>query len=164
MHKGKLAESHIDRMHIIYNNQQRCMCWRNSPPFEILKRLKMGRFLVFIKKKGLPDYGGLIKGTSYVFDVKECKNKNSIPLSYIEQHQYDSIMNSVKHGGIGFILVYSHEHRMYYYLDHELLKEKWETWKENPGKRGYASVAYSDMTIVGDVPDYLKTMCMLEGV
>jgi recombination protein U len=52
------------------------------------------------------DYNGIYKGKYIDFEAKETANKTSFPLANIHEHQIEHLRRIVKHGGIGFIIVY----------------------------------------------------------
>lgn len=52
------------------------------------------------------DYNGIYKGKYIDFEAKETANKTSFPLANIHAHQIEHLRKIVKHGGIGFIIVY----------------------------------------------------------
>ena len=52
------------------------------------------------------DYNGIYKGKYIDFEAKETANKTSFPLANIHAHQIEHLRRIVRHGGIGFIIVY----------------------------------------------------------
>ena len=52
------------------------------------------------------DYNGIYKGKYIDFEAKETTSTTSFPLSNIHEHQIEHLRKIVKHGGIGFIIVY----------------------------------------------------------
>ena len=58
------------------------------------------------KTPSTTDYNGIYKGKYIDFEAKETANKTSFPLANIHAHQIEHLRRIVKHGGIGFIIVY----------------------------------------------------------
>ena len=52
------------------------------------------------------DYNGIYKGKYIDFEAKETRNKTSFPLQNLHKHQIEHLISIIKHGGIGFLIVY----------------------------------------------------------
>ncbi len=73
----------------------------------------------YYKTPSTTDYNGIYKGKYIDFEAKETQSKTSFPLSNIHKHQIKHIEDIIRHGGIGFILVYFKLINKIYYLKGE---------------------------------------------
>lgn len=73
----------------------------------------------FFELPSTTDYNGIYKGKYIDFEAKETQSKTSFPLSNIHKHQIKHIEDIIRHGGIGFILVYFKLINKIYYLKGE---------------------------------------------
>jgi recombination protein U len=78
---------------------------------------------------GLCDFIGtshLVGGRSIVFDAKECKLKTRFPLKNIKPEQMDHLTETIKHGGIGFLIIDFTELNEMYYVPYEFILPYWD--------------------------------------
>ncbi len=117
-----------------------------ATPVKILK-IRNSRVTGFLEKKSTVDYvGTLLGGKSVCFDAKETKGK-SFPLANVKKHQMEYMGNAVKLGGRAFIIVSFTDINKIYRLEYERLKDYWDIWQNNKGKRGYASIPLEEFSL-----------------
>lgn len=69
------------------------------------------------------DYNGVYKGKYIDFEAKETRNKSSFPLQNLHKHQIEHLMSIIKHGGIGFLIVYFSTLEKTFLLDARIVYE-----------------------------------------
>ncbi len=80
----------------------------------------------YYKTPSTTDYNGIYKGKYIDFEAKESHNKTSFPLSNIHPHQIEHLDKIIKHGGIGFLIVYFTHTNEYFYAPFEVIKRFWD--------------------------------------
>ena len=77
----------------------------------------------FFRTPSTTDYNGLYKGKYIDFEAKETRNKTSFPLQNLHKHQIEHLMSIIKHGGIGFLIVYFTTLEKTFLLDAKIVHE-----------------------------------------
>ncbi len=80
----------------------------------------------YYKTPSTTDYNGIYKGRYIDFEAKENHNKTSFPLANIHPHQIKHLEMIIKHGGIGFLIVYFSHTNEYFYTPFEVVKKYWD--------------------------------------
>lgn len=162
MRRGGNLETLIDNLHQYYIRKGICRAWFNPVPIKILKEVGGKIRNGYRMEKGLPDYAGIYQGQYYVFDAKETKEKNRLPLKNVKKHQMLTIREDMKHGAIGFLVVFSSTNNKFYVCPGDVLCNRYVLWEKNPGKRGYGSIPFTEMLPIlknksgESSPDYIN--------
>lgn len=77
----------------------------------------------YYKVPSTTDYNGVYKGFAIDFEAKQTKNKTSLPLKTIHQHQIAHLRSVVNHGGHAFLIIRFTTHNETYILEFERLDE-----------------------------------------
>lgn len=80
----------------------------------------------YYKIPSTTDYNGIYRGKYIDFEAKENHNKTSFPLANIHPHQIEHLDKIIKHGGIGFLIVYFSHTNEYFYTPFEVVKKYWD--------------------------------------
>lgn len=77
---------------------------------------------------GLCDFVGISFNVRkmFVFDAKECKLKTRFPLKNIKPEQMEHMEDVIKHGGIGFFIIWFTELNEMYYVPYQKVKPFWD--------------------------------------
>jgi recombination protein U len=111
-----------------------------------------------IEKKAAVDFiGHIITAEDYalpvVFDAKEVSKGKRWPLSRLEEHQYQYLVDSARTGAAAFVLIVFWEYSRFFMLPIVALEEKVRAYHSG----GPASVDISDSALVEiSFPDYLR--------
>lgn len=112
---------------------------------------------------GLCDFIGtskLVEGRTIVFDAKECKQKTRFPLRYIKPSQMDHMEETVKHGGIAFLVVFFTEIGGMYTIHYDQIKPFWDRAEESPepGKMSIPLKYFQENAIELDQCDFMGSV------
>ncbi|MFS1511733.1 Holliday junction resolvase RecU [Chengkuizengella sp. SCS-71B] len=161
--RGMGFEQLIDYTNAMYERNGQAVINKRPTPVKILGILSGGRISGFLQKPSTVDYDGTYQGRSIVFEAKSTKELNRFPLKNIENHQYEYLEKSHKHGAISFILISFEKHRTIYLMPFITLKHYWEGRVK--GGRGTQSISLETLDVngylidQGKVPvDYLKVV------
>lgn len=80
----------------------------------------------YYKIPSTTDYNGIYKGKYIDFEAKENHSKTSFPLKNIHPHQIEHLKKIIKHGGIGFLIVYWSTYNEYYLLPFDVCIRYWD--------------------------------------
>lgn len=143
--KGKVSETIIDRTNKQYEALKLASIDKVPTPVKIVKVHTDGRVDGFTEKGYLVDYVGVCNGRMVVFDMKECRNEISFPLSNVEPHQYANLKRKHECGAHAFLIVHKVTLKKWYRVPFEVLQRHWEVWKSQDGraKKGTASIPQS---------------------
>jgi recombination protein U len=70
----------------------------------------------YYKTPSTTDYNGVYMSKYIDFDAKECNSLTSFPLKNVHTHQTNHLNNIIKHGGIGFLIIYFNKYSKCYIL------------------------------------------------
>jgi recombination protein U len=109
--RGMFLEKLLNDTNTYYVSIDKAIIYKKPTPIKVLEVSYPTRRTTVINKAvyeriSTLDYNGIYKGKYIEFDAKECKNKNSFPLSNIKEHQIEHIKRIIKHGGIAFIILF----------------------------------------------------------
>lgn len=162
--RGSALEQLIEIINKQYENSGVALIDKTDPPVQI-QQIKGNKITKgFLKSEGHLDFEGVMKSGRHIeFDTKEFKG-NRFPLKNIKEKQYKRMKKLFLHGAVTFLLVNAVDYNEYFVLSFPLVKTLWEEWKENPGKKGYASVDIDTLRENAFIPkaengyllDYLK--------
>ncbi len=88
------------------------------------------------------DYNGIYKEKYIDFEAKETSRENYLSFDYIHEHQVKHLIDIVKHGGIGFLLIYFKKRDEVYLYDLEDFLALWTIRKEADARK---SIPYEDI-------------------
>ncbi len=108
--RGMSFEADINITNAYYKDNDIAIIYKKPTPITINKVDYKSRVDAVIREAhfntpSTTDYNGIYKGKYIDFEAKETK-LNYFPLSNIHKHQIEHLKSIVRHGGIGFILVY----------------------------------------------------------
>lgn len=140
---GMDLEELINESNEYYLNNDFAVIHKKPTPVQIVKveypmRSKAVITEAYYKTPSTTDYNGIYKGRYIDFEAKENHNKTSFPLANIHPHQIAHLEKIIKHGGIGFLIVYWSIYNEYYLLPFPVCKEYWD----NSLKDGRKSIPY----------------------
>jgi recombination protein U len=162
MRRGGQLENLIDNLHQYYISRGICRAWYNPVPVKILKEVGGKIRNGYRMEKGLPDYAGVYSGRYFIFDAKETREKNRLPLQNVHEHQMLTIREDMNHGAIGFLVVFSSATNSFYVCPGDVLIKRYELWEKNRGKRGFGSIPFDEMLPIlknksgESSPDYIN--------
>jgi len=142
IHRGDTFEELINLSNMAYERKEIALIQKIATPVKVLKRQGHKITNGYFEQKSTLDFIGVYESIPIAFDAKETK-ENRFPLKNIHQHQIEFMENWNLRGGRAFILVSFREFYKVYRLEYEDLIFHWKSWKQNKGKRGYASIPYS---------------------
>lgn len=128
---GMLLEEMINETNQYYLDKGIAVVHKKPIPIQIVKVNYPSRCEAIIteayyKTPSTTDYNGIYKGRYIDFEAKETNIATSFSLNNIHAHQVEHLKQIVKHGGIGFLIVYFKKHDEVYLLPYEVLAEYWE--------------------------------------
>jgi len=142
IHRGDTFEEYINYSNIAYLRKGKAIIQKIATPVKVLKRQGRRITNAYFEQKSTLDFIGTYRGIPIAFDAKEIK-QNRFPLKNIHQHQIEFMESWSRYGGRAFILISFRKFSKVYRLELDDLIFHWEAWKENKGKRGFASIPYS---------------------
>lgn len=164
--KGKGLEDILEYQNELYSNKKISTVQKIPTSWKIVRRY--GKIVdAYPEKKSTLDYRGaalLVDGNAHPisFDAKETDNEKGLPLKNIEQHQIDFISDAICIGEIAFVLCYMLSIDKFFYIEGNLVVDKYNRWKANKGKRGYNTILIEEMELIpqtpGNVCDYLAIL------
>lgn len=122
--RGKDLEALVIQSNHVYRMRQEALIHQAHAEVKTIKGMRP-----FYKTKAGLDFYGIADGNYITFDTKQTANKTSFPLGNIEHHQYNTVVETDKAGGIAFLLVRFYYWGETYYLSAEQLRYWW-TQKE----------------------------------
>ncbi len=142
---GMDLESVINDSNEFYLANDIAVIHKKPTPVQIVKvdypmRSKAVITEAYYKIPSTTDYNGIYRGKYIDFEAKESHSKTSFPLKNIHPHQMSHLESIIKHGGIGFLIVYWNLYNEYYLLPFEVAKEYWD----NSFNDGRQSIPYSE--------------------
>jgi len=120
--RGMTLEYFINCSNDYYRTVDKAIIYKKPTPISVVKVDYPSRYEAKIKEAyfktpSTTDYNGIYKGKYIDFEAKETINKTSFPLNNIHKHQIEHLKKIIKHGGIGFLIVYFSTLNKIYYLD-----------------------------------------------
>ena len=122
--RGKDLEALVIQSNHVYRMRQEAVIHQAHAEVKTIKGMRP-----FYKSKAGLDFYGVYDGKYVTFDSKQTASKTSYPLDKIKHHQYNTVIETDKAGGIAFLLVRFSYWGETYYLSAEQLKHWW-TQKE----------------------------------
>jgi recombination protein U len=163
---GMLLEEMINDTNTYYLNKGVAVIHKKPIPIQIVKVNYPSRCEAIIteayyKTPSTTDYNGVYKGKYIDFEAKETNNLTSFSLNNIHAHQVEHLKQIVKHGGIGFLIVYFKKHDEVFLLPYEVLEGYWE--KRNTERKSIPYEVFKEkgyLIKVSYIPrlDYLKVL------
>lgn len=128
---GMGLETAINETNEYYLNNDIAVIHKKPTPVQIVKvdypmRSKAVITEAYYKIPSTTDYNGIYRGKYIDFEAKENHNKTAFPLSNIHPHQIEHLDRIIKHGGIGFLIVYFSHTNEYFYTPFEVVKRYWD--------------------------------------
>lgn len=144
--RGQGLELLIEMSNTQYMVRDIALIIKFPTPIKPLK-MKGGKIIqAYFQKKSFLDFIGIYKdlnkSISVAFDAKETRELDRFPLKNVEEHQVRYMERFRKYGGIAFLIVNFVKRGKYFRLPYWLLKDFWDDWQKNKGKRGYAYIPY----------------------
>lgn len=127
--RGKDLEALVIQSNHVYRMRQEALIHQAHAEVKTIRGAGGQIVKTFYKGKVGLDFYGVYDGKYITFDTKQTANKTSFPLSNIEHHQYNTVVETDKAGGIAFLLVRFSYWGETYYLSAEQLRYWW-TQKE----------------------------------
>jgi len=164
--KGQGLEHLIEVANDTYHKRGICTISKTEPIVKIMK--KEGHLITkgYLQNNGRLDFEGLLKGGLYItFDAKETAMV-SFPLANIEKHQVDIIEDTIKLGGLAFII--AEVKKKTYLIAGEVVVNKYKAYLANRGVRGFGNIQTSEMIPIsagnGLVLDFIPTALTTRAV
>lgn len=144
--RGMVFEGHIDLSNEMYESQGRAVINKRPTPVKVLER--KGRFitLAVFEKPSTVDYDGVYRNRRIDFEAKEVADLTRLELRRIEDHQYEHLEKSHRHGSMAFILVSFVRNRKMYLLPFVALRVFKQASMEPGGRK---SISIDDFEIEG---------------
>ena len=108
---GMSFENKINLANLHYLDHDIAVIYKKPTPITIVKvmypRTTRAKIIeAYFKVPSTTDYNGIYKGKYIDFEAKETNVATSFSLNNIHQHQIKHLENIIKHGGIGFLIIY----------------------------------------------------------
>ena len=128
---GMFLEEMINETNQYYLAMGKAVIHKKPIPIQIVKVNYPSRCEAIIteayyKTPSTTDYNGIYRGKYIDFEAKETNVATSFSLNNIHPHQVEHLKEIMRHGGIGFLLVYFKKHDEVYLLPYEVLERYWE--------------------------------------
>lgn len=123
--RGKDLEALVIQSNHVYRMRQEAVIHQAHAEVKTIRGRKGQIVNAFHKGKAGLDFYGIADGRYITFDTKQTANKTSFPLGNIEHHQYITVIETDKAGGIAFLLVRFSYWGETYYLSAEQLRYWW---------------------------------------
>lgn len=145
--RGMNWEADINQTNDYYRETNRAIIYKKPTPIHVVHIQNPSHADSYIdrayfQQPSTTDYNGIYRGRYIDFEAKETKNKTSFPLANIHRHQIDHLMAIIKHGGIGFVLVFFSALNEAYLID----GQRMDLYYKDATKR---SIPYSDIRQLG---------------
>lgn len=127
--RGKDLEQLVIQSNHVYRMRQEALIHQAHAEVKTIRGARGQIVNAFHKGKAGLDFYGIADRRYVTFDTKQTANKTSFPLGNIEHHQYNTVVETDKAGGIAFLLVRFSYWGETYYLSAEQLRYWW-TQKE----------------------------------
>ena len=127
--RGKDLEALVIQSNHVYRMRQEAVIHQAHAEVKTIRGRKGNIVNAFHKGKAGLDFYGIADGKYVTFDTKQTAEKTRFPLGNIEHHQYNTVIETDKAGGIAFLLVRFSYWGETYYLSAEQLRYWW-TQKE----------------------------------
>lgn len=157
--RGRSLEQLVEHANEQYQAKGLALIQKVATPWTVIRKENQ-IVSAFPAKKSTVDYIGVVRGRSPVaFDAKQCHDKARFPLSNIEQHQIDFLLNWQKQGGQSFLLI---EMTAKYKICRLELDELMQFWNDalNGGRKSIPISEFDGFNTVcqsgGIVLDYLQ--------
>ena len=123
--RGKDLEQLVIQSNHVYRMRQEAVIHQAHAEVKTIRGRKGTIVNAFHKGKAGLDFYGIADGRYITFDTKQTASKTSIPLGNIEHHQYNTVIETDRAGGIAFLLVRFSYWGETYYLSAEQLRYWW---------------------------------------
>ncbi|MEC0173027.1 Holliday junction resolvase RecU [Paenibacillus graminis] len=144
--RGMVFESHIELSNRMYEAQGSAVINKRPTPVKVLQQYGGYITKAVFEKPSTVDYDGIYRGRRIDFEAKDVTDFVRLDLSRIEDHQYQHLENSHKHGSMAFILVRFGRNQKMYLLPFVALRV-FKQASELPG--GRKSISIDDFEIEG---------------
>ena len=137
--RGMQLESLIEYTNNIYKKRGMALVDKVPTPWNVHYDKRTGKVIrAFPQKKGTVDFVGISHGRSIAFDAKSTKERTRFPLSNVEQHQVDYLLQHQEQGGISFFIIFFEKHNEAYYMP----INKFIGWWKGQFEGGRKSIPY----------------------
>lgn len=137
--RGMALENLIEYSNQVYKNKGMALINKVPTPWNVHYNKRTGKVIrAFPQQKGTVDFVGISHGRAIAFDAKNTKERTRFPLSNVEQHQVDYLLNHQDQGGISFFIICFEKHNEVYYMP----INKFIGWWEGQFKGGRKSIPY----------------------
>lgn len=123
--RGKDLEQLVIQSNHVYRMRQEALIHQAHAEVKTIRGACGQIVNAFHKGKAGLDFYGIADKRYITFDTKQTANKTSFPLGNIEHHQYNTVVETDKAGGIAFLLVRFSYWGETYYLSAEQLRYWW---------------------------------------
>ena len=127
--RGKDLEQLVIQSNHVYRMRQEAVIHQAHAEVKTIRDRRGQIAKTFYKGKVGLDFYGIADNRYITFDTKQTANKTNFPLGNIEHHQYNTVIETDRAGGIAFLLVRFSYWGETYYLSAEQLQHWW-TQKE----------------------------------
>ncbi|NIK11033.1 Holliday junction resolvase RecU [Alkalibacillus almallahensis] len=108
--RGMTLEKDINETNKYYLESGKAVIHKKPTPIQVVdvdypKRSAAVIKEAYYRRPSTTDFNGLYQGRHIDFEAKETKNKQSLPLSNIHNHQVEHMKRIHDHGGISFLIV-----------------------------------------------------------
>lgn len=142
---GMFLEDMLNETNEYYLNANIAVIHKKPTPIQIVKvdfpnREHAKITEAYYKVPSTTDYNGIYQGKYVDFEAKECNSATSFVLKNVHPHQVLHLENIIKHGGIGFLIIYFKKHNEVYLVPFDFFNQYWLN-KETSRK----SIPYQDI-------------------
>ena len=124
--RGAALEKAIEQTNLVYKRRGWALIDKVPTPWVVQYNKQTHKVKsAFPGKKGTVDFVGVSQGRSIAFDTKNTNNKTNFPLSNVEQHQIDYLLNHLDQGGISFFIIAFAKLNEVYYVPITEFHEWW---------------------------------------
>lgn len=106
------------------------------------------------------DFIGVVKGVPVAVECKEVQG-NRFPFSRLPQKEFSALDRFEKAGGKAFLVVMQNPHQYIWIAPLQDIRQKYLTYLDNRGKKGYCSMSLERFVLVPDatkIPETLKKL------
>ncbi|OKP94794.1 Holliday junction resolvase RecU [Paenibacillus sp. P32E] len=144
--RGMVFEAHLDISNQMYEAQGKAVINKRPTPVKVIEKRGQYITMAVYEKPSTVDYDGIYRGRRIDFEAKDVNDLVRFDLSRLENHQYEHLEKSHKHGSMAFLLVRFGRNRKVYLLPFVALRV-FRQESMRPG--GRKSISIDDFEIEG---------------
>ncbi|MFD1777046.1 Holliday junction resolvase RecU [Paenibacillus rhizophilus] len=143
--RGMAFEGFLEYSNELYSKRDIAIIKKRPTPIKVIQ-MRGGRITdAVFEKKSSVDFDGIYRSRRLDFEAKDVEDLVRFDLSRVEDHQYEHLERSHRHGSLTFILVHFGRNRVTYLLPFTALRK----YKRAAAGGGRKSISLDDFEIEG---------------